>query len=231
MKIFSIGCSWNESWPDFISDDKDVTKVAMHGKGIKEIRNEMLNHNLNEYDYVVVQLPTPIRSFRYPELAGLATRVYHVNFVDSFKEQDEDTACDNLLNSYKEDILSISSLHKNVIIFLYNTGGYPLRHPFDFGKDIDDRFVDFFQDNNLKFVYLSYEGVPEHCRHEEEWDDPEFKDYVQKSVKRLLDMHGRADEKWVWQHPENIMIFDAHPSEKSNKKAAKVVEDLIDEYK
>tara|TARA_R110000824_G_scaffold173550_4_gene351692 strand:+ start:519 stop:1208 length:690 start_codon:yes stop_codon:yes gene_type:complete len=228
MKIFSIGCSWNESWPDFINDNKDVTKVAMHGKGIKEIYNKMLNQDLKEYDYVVVQLPTPIRSFKYPELSGVATRQYHINFVNSFNEVGEDTACNNLLNSYKDDILLINSLHDNVIIFLYNTGGYPLRHPFDFGENIDYNFVDFFKNNNLKHVYLTFESIPGHCRHEEEWDDPEFKDYVEKSVKRMLDMHGTADEKWVWHHPDNIMIFDAHPSKKSNLVAAKKIEEFID---
>ena len=196
MKIFSIGCSWNESWPDFINDNKDVTKVAMHGKGIKEIYNKMLNQDLKEYDY--------------------------------FNEVGEDTACNNLLNSYKDDILLINSLHDNVIIFLYNTGGYPLRHPFDFGENIDYNFVDFFKNNNLKHVYLTFESIPGHCRHEEEWDDPEFKDYVEKSVKRMLDMHGTADEKWVWHHPDNIMIFDAHPSKKSNLVAAKKIEEFID---
>ena len=41
------------------------------------------------------------------------------------------------LDSYKQKIIDINKLHNNIIFFLYNVGGYPFRHPYDFGKSID----------------------------------------------------------------------------------------------
>jgi len=224
MKIFCIGCSWTENWPDFIDKNKEVTKITMHGRGLPSIYNEMLTHNLDDYDYVVVQLPTPIRSFGPPKGN---TKQYHVDFVNSFSTDGEDVACEKLLTLYKNDIFSINSLHKNVIMFLYNTGGYPLRHPFDFGTNIDNDFINFFKENNIKYVYLSFEGVPGYCIYEEECDDIEFRDYMEKNMRRMWKSGREYHDKLVWQHPDNFMIFDAHPNEKANRIAAEKIEELI----
>ncbi len=75
------------------------------------------------------------------------------------------------LDEYKEKIIEISKLGKKVVFFLYNVGGYPFRHPYDFGIDIDDKMVEFFRDNGLEHLYLSFEGKEGYGVKEEDCED------------------------------------------------------------
>ena len=63
----------------------------------------------------------------------------------SFKKR----ATEDLLRKYKNTILKINELHPNVHFFLYNTGGYPFRHPFWYYDDVvtnlDKRVKEFFK--------------------------------------------------------------------------------------
>ena len=86
-------------------------------------------------------------NFHKSSLHGLGLGKIKQTFEDKGFERKPRTAIRKLMKEYKDIILEINKLHPNVVFFLYNTGGYPLRHPFDFGKDIDKKFIEFFREN------------------------------------------------------------------------------------
>tara|TARA_Y100000004_G_scaffold195559_1_gene262887 strand:- start:3863 stop:4573 length:711 start_codon:yes stop_codon:yes gene_type:complete len=234
MKVLCIGCSWTDEWPNFLSDSFNVEKISLHGKGlgaiIKELEIKLKRDEESEekYGVVICQLPTPLRTF-----SGDSTMVAHRRFVQTLNQSLENPI-EKLLTKYKTQISEINQLHSNVVFFLYNTGGYPLRHPFDFGEDIDNQFVKFFQESNMKHIYLSFEGKPGYCKQEEDCDDSEYKSFVEKNMKRILKINQKwrgmmAEKFWVWQHPENRVIYDPHPSKRADKLAAKAVEEYLNE--
>ena len=229
MRILCIGCSWTEGWPHHLPESFNFHKSSLHGLGLGKIKQTFEDKGfIEKFDVAIWQLPTPIRTFWPGD-----TTDSHRDFVNSFEGKPR-TAIRKLMKEYKDIILEINKLHPNVVFFLYNTGGYPLRHPFDFGKDIDKKFIEFFRENDLRHIYLSFEGLAGYCKQEEDCDDSEYKDFVEKNMKRILKIgkpyRDKMDEKyWVWQHPENRIIYDPHPSKRANKIAAKTVRDYIDE--
>ena len=229
MRILCIGCSWTEGWPHHLPESFNFHKSSLHGLGLGKIKQTFEDKGfIEKFDVAICQLPTPIRTFGPGD-----TTDSHRDFVNSFEGKPR-TAIRKLMKEYKDIILEINKLHPNVVFFLYNTGGYPLRHPFDFGKDFDKKFIEFFRENDLRDIYLSFEGLAGYCKQEEDCDDSEYKDFVEKNMKRILKIgkpyRDKMDGKyWVWQHPENRIIYDHHPSKRANKIAAKTVRDYIDE--
>ena len=235
MKILCIGCSWTAGWPNHLPDSLNFHKASLHGVGIGKLYRALVEKDSNKrefaskFDVVICQLPTIIRSHE-----GMDTTDKHKKFVQSFEGMGEETAKEKLMTEYKNQILEMDKLHPNIVFFLYNTGGYPLRHPFDFGEDVDEKLIEFFKENNLKHIYLSFEGLPGYCKQEEDCDDLEYRDFAEKNMKRILKItkiyRDRMNlEYLVWQHPENRIIYDPHPSKRADKIAAKMVKEYIDE--
>jgi hypothetical protein len=241
MRILCTGCSWTDVWPNHLPDSINFHKASLHGAGLGNLHKLLVEKGSDKREFaskfgmIICQLPTPIRSHE-----GADTTDKHKKFVDSFGDKDdeenylEEVAKEKLLTEYKNKILEMNKLHPEIVFFLYNTGGYPLRHPFDFGEDVDEKLIEFFKENNLKHIYLSFEGVPGYCKQEEDCDDLEYKDFVEKNMKRVLKIksiyRNRMNEDyWVWQHPENRIIYDPHPSKRADKIAAKTVRKYIDE--
>lgn len=204
-KIICIGCSWSRYWPQFIDKITQVKWEGYCGKGLDYLSGVLNNKELIDYDYIVIQLPTPIRSI--DKKNGKKTLGLLFDFIGSFKLLGEKKACSFLLSYYKDKILTISEkLESRVVFFLYNVGGYPFRCPFDFGRDIDLEFIDFFNSNELDYVYLSFEGRSGYGLKE-------------SNTKPMLNQHIV--------HPDDCFIIDPHPNGKADKEAALVIERYI----
>ena len=151
---------------------------------------------------------------------------------------------DKLAKSYVNAVKMIGGNPDNLIPLpqegeswdsFYNQLGRPEQADgYDFGEDVDEKLIEFFKENNLKHIYLSFEGLPGYCKQEEDCDDLEYRDFAEKNMKRILKIinfyRDRMNkEYWVWQHPENRIIYDPHPSKRADKIAAKMVKEYIDE--
>lgn len=203
-KVLCVGCSWNRHWPNFINRVAQVQWEGYCGKGLEHL-SSVLRTAGDVHDYIILQLPTPIRSV--DKKNGQKTLKLLFDFVSSFKAVGERKARKLLLSYYRDKLVTIDEESKSkVIFFLYNVGGYPFRCPFDFGKDIDIEFIKFFKKNNLNYVYLSFEGVT---------------GYGMKEVQTepALEQHIV--------HPSNSFIVDPHPNEAADKRAALIIEDYI----
>ena len=245
-RILCIGCSWTRVWPrklPYQNTKYKLTKKAMDGHGLNDIYNH-LKHHAKKFDDIIVQLPTPIRSFRDRFLFSYNTGNQFKNFIDSWNDESIDViidktsfkkrAIEDLLRKYKNTILKINELHPNVHFFLYNTGGYPFRHPFDFGETIDKDMIDWFKYKDIKHIYLTLENKPGFCTGEQHDVDDEYREYAMKQMsKKALSPVGHKNrpeliDNWVAQHPPHCLVLNAHPNDNGDNMAAETVQKYLE---
>jgi hypothetical protein len=143
----TIGCSWTDKYPDYITSAY-VDKRSYHGKGLWFIENKLNEIDTRRYDKIIVQLPTPIR-FR----ASIS------DTEDSIKEfKLSMMGDDKLLRAYERKILDISQ-DSRVVFLLYNTGGYPFRHPYDFGAQAEEQVILYMEKNGIQHIKVILEGL------------------------------------------------------------------------
>ena len=149
-------------------------------------------------------------------------------FVSDIKKMGEVDASKEWLDSYKQKIIDINKLHDNIIFFIYNVGGYPFRHPYDFGKSIDKQMLDFFEENGLKSIYLSFEGQANYGIVEEICNDEEFWEYY-----HINNPKNRSDKDfkkyWSLISPKGWISIDPHPNSKADELAIKLILDYVNE--
>jgi len=134
MKTLIIGCSWIRAMRLLKKiNNFDVQYVSFGGQGLWKISNYLKSHDLTIYDSIVVQLPTPIRN----NAVSTSTTGKFNEFLIKIKKLGEQETSNKIMDDYKDKIFEINQLHDRVVFFLYNVGGYPFRHPYDFGVNID----------------------------------------------------------------------------------------------
>jgi hypothetical protein len=202
--------------------DVEVDYLSFPGQGLWKIEKYLRSCDLDRFDAIVIQLPTPIRN---SESSTNTTNRFKM-FVKQIKKLGEIKASKRMLDEYKEKIVEINKLDKKVVFFLYNVGGYPLRHPYDFGMDIDDKMIEFFRDNRLEYLYLSFEGKGGYGMKEDECEDEEFWEFYHENNPAN---RKSKDFKKYWSiiSPEGVISIDPHPNEKANKIALKLIEDYF----
>lgn len=243
-RILCIGCSWTRVWPDklpYQNTKYKLSKKAMDGHGLNDIYHHLEAH-AKPFDHIIVQLPTPIRSFRNRHLFHFNTGNQFKNFIDSWKdkiteeiEYFKELATEELLNKYKNTILKINDLHPNIHFFLYNTGGYPFRHPFDFGKDIHEKMIKWFRYKDIKHIHLTLENKPGFCTGEQHDVEEEYREYaMERMAKKALAPVGHKNrleliDNWVAQHPPHCLVLNAHPNNDGDEIAATTVQKYLDQ--
>mgnify|MGYP003645905157 CR=1 FL=1 len=217
--ILITGCSWVQKMYKY-NTNYDYEYASFGGRGLWYIQDYLQSRKLNNYDGIVIQLPTPIRNIIQ---SNDTTERFH-NFIEQIKTLGEEPAATELLNEYKQTIIEINKLHDNIVFFLYNVGGYPLRHPYNFSDDADNNMLNFLKSNNLKHLYLSYEGESGYGLAEEECLDEEFWEYYHENNP----FNGNSTLKHYWNiiAPKNVIIKDPHPNETADRAAL----NLIDKY-
>ena len=222
MKILITGCSWvqrmdKQNYPK----DIDIDLKSFGGQGLWTIESYLKGIQKDTFDFIFVQLPTPVRN----EINSVSTTEKFNEFIGDIKKMGEKVAANKWLTEYKQKIIDINKIHKNIVFFLYNVGGYPFRHPYDYGKDIDNKMVDFFKKAKLSHINLSFEGIAGYGLNETKCDDLEFWEYYHiNNPKNQSD----KDFKKYWSiiSPKNWISIDPHP----NKKADKLALDMICNY-
>jgi len=222
MKILITGCSWIQrikNQKDSVTDDMSFRSFG--GQGLCVIENHLNKCDVDDIDYVFLQLPTPIRN----DFSSSTTERFK-EFVSDIKKMGEDGASKKWLDSYKQKILDINKLHSNIVFFLYNVGGYPFRHPYDFGKSIDDQMLGFFKENGLNSINLSFEGQSGYGVVEELCNDEEFWEYY-----HINNPKNRSDKDfkkyWSLISPKGWISIDPHPNSRADKSAIKLILDYV----
>ena len=155
MKTLITGCSWIQRMHKQNKiKNLDIDYASFGGQGLWKISDYLKSRDLNVYDSIVVQLPTPIRN----DAVSKSTTDKFNQFINQIKDLGIQEASNKIMSDYKDKIFEINQLHDKVVFFLYNVGGYPFRHPYDFGVNIDNEMIRFFEDNQLEHLYLSFES-------------------------------------------------------------------------
>ena len=240
-KVLVTGCSWvmrmGPHTQNEIYDGVSFKYASFSGQGLWKIeqvlkymsegRSVSPNHSwnngvhsyLNDYDYVVVQLPTPVRN----TVNGADTTERLCTLIDSFDEIGKEFAIKNSIDEYKQKIKDINILHDNIIFFWYNIVGYPFRHPFDYGDKIIGGMYKFFEDYN--FIHLSFEGKPGYHLKERPETDEEFVDYYYKTYPSGL--KGKYNDNSCLSKVPGTIVENPHPNQKADLVALRKIYDYI----
>ena len=199
------------------SNHQILGKRSRSGRSV--IHQNGVHHHIDIYDYIIVQLTTPIRN----TIGDKDTTKMTCKFIDSFDEIGKDSAFEKNISEYKQKIKDINLLHKNVVFFLYNVGGYPFKHPVNYSDEIVEEMYKFFEDYN--FIHLSFEGQPGYHFREKPSDDEEFVDYWYESWPPNL--KGKYNEYCSMSKVPGVLIEDPHPNKKADIIALEKIYDYI----
>ena len=212
--VYCTGCSWTESgggWPNYIDKKKfDVTSIAHSGKGLSDIYEYMKLEDLSKQEFIVVQLPTIVREMP----PGKTFRRFQ-NLKKKAGEIGKEAAEEFALDLYLSTIKNIDRLHKNVVFFVFNVGGYPFRHPYDFGESFESRFIDRISADGVRITHLSFEGVAGFALNETSFRK-------NQPLPRYAEFDG-----WSIINPPNKTIYDAHPNNSASLSAAEHIQDYL----
>jgi hypothetical protein len=232
MKIYSIGCSWNHRLAPALrdlgyevagSEESRIRKGniawsdGLAGFGLTHIET-IINKELETIknnDILLVQLPTPVRSVLKDSLPLQNTSSYINDFERLKKLVGKENANIEVLEDYKNHLISISKLHKRVIFLIFNVGGYPFRHPCDFGKECESNIIEFIKQQNFEFVYRTFESQRGYSVNEIEVSELQKKELIEsvKTQKTHTESYKSIYSHCI--HPNETFIIDAHPNELS----------------
>ena len=223
-KVLITGCSWvlniKEDTSEETYEGVDFDLASFPGQGLWKIKEVLsIRSNLNDYDCVVVQLPTPVRNT--PN--GRDTTADLCRLIDSFDDDSKESVVKNSMNEYKQKVKEIDALHDNTIFFWYNLVGYPFKHPFNYGDEIINDLHKFFNDYNL--IHLSFEGQSGYHIKERLEEDEEFVDYYYQNYPSHL--NGKYNDNCYLSKVPGTIVEDGHPNQRANLIALKKIYDYI----
>tara|TARA_R100001377_G_scaffold75574_1_gene52189 strand:+ start:17056 stop:17733 length:678 start_codon:yes stop_codon:yes gene_type:complete len=219
--ILITGCSWIQKMHKY--NDTDFIYKSYGGQGLWKIYNSLKDlKDSSSYQGIVVQLPAPVRN--HP--TNISTTDRFNLFLNRIEKLGEQKAREESINEYKQKILDINKLHKNIVFFLYNVGGYPLRHPYDFGKEADKELINFFEENNLQYLYLSFEEESGYGITEENGVLRDFWEYYH--TENPYNQKNKNFKKyWSIISPKGTIILDPHPNKKADIKALELIKNYF----
>lgn len=206
--IVCIGCSWTRDWPGFLPDELPVVSRYCDGKGLGFLQYKLeteLKDECNEADRIVVQLPTPVRSISTEGRDHPRTRIF-LDFIQQAWKGAERVKSDKLLRAYRREVVSLNQAFPGkIIFFIFNTGGYPFRCPYDFGETAQSDMQDFFEENGFLHTTLHLQGFINTCVREV--DSTKDKSKPKELVNVIQPRH-------------RMQIVNPHPNERSSRIAA-----------
>ena len=216
LKIFGLEAALNHNHR--FSKEKNY---AFNGCGINHLKYVLKKENLKKYDGIIVQLPTPVRSCLKEEIfpPPFNTSSYVEKFEKLSNIKGKKDAYEDLYKYYTSVLKDISGFHKYVVFLIFNTGGYPFKHPYMF-EEYDKKIERYLKENEIEYLSFSFEDI-KNCTEEEI-------DRCGRTVEELIKIHNPKSYKGAWWlkncvHPVDSFILDAHPNIKTAKIVAKKI--------
>ena len=203
----------------YMSEGRSISPNHNWNNGVRKPGQLTGYSYLNDYDYVIVQLPGPMRN----NIDGASTTERIITLVDSFEKIGKEAALRKNIDDYKQKIKDINTLHNNIIFFWYNVAGVPFKHPINYGDEIIKEMHRFFEDYN--FIHLSFEGKPGYHFSEEPCDDEEFIDYWYKTWPPNL--KGKYNDICYMPKVPGTLVRDGHPGKKADLIALKKIYEYV----
>ncbi len=224
IRALCMGCSWSYRWPGLLGFREVTWEDRGGGLGLYQIRGRLAQQALSTVDWVIVQLPTPIRSVdagRVPLINTAGTLGCFSWFLKHFEGIGEKAARAQLLDRYVEEIHTINAMHPRVLFFVFNTGGYPFRSPFDFGVKTAGSLLSQLYAAGIQIADCDLEGQAGYAMKEHEGD--RTGPLTEKRGGKVIELGPR----WSVIDPPGYWIEDPHPNRAADKLAAATVETYI----
>jgi hypothetical protein len=239
ISVYSIGCSWIHRFNVQLAKSKILAgsgsitapkraeglySEGLAGHGLNHIRRILeFPEELAAYskkDFLIVQLPTPVRGIlRDGAKPKINTRSYISKYESLEKTVGVEESRKDIISYYKLQLCEINSLHENVVFFIFNTGGYPFRYPYDFGDETQSEIIDYLKEANFNYFIVDFESKPNCGVYEVDYDESYGKQ-VSKTLREKIAMANCI-------HPPGKLILDPHPSEHAAIEALKICEKYL----
>ena len=228
MSVYYIGDSWNE-FPRLI--ENKLGYMPYYGAGIERVWSKSTGVRQN-VDITIFTIPGMVRSIQYmygEEQYGVSdTRYWSTKFYNEFK--DNPMFIDEFIKYYCGQLTSYYKEQKNLVYFIYSTGGWPYRHPYNMkyhGIDnFEERMLQWFKDSGMRYTHLDLTGQKGMCKNEIDIANKKQKMMAQKCYVgvdwKLPPVYSDDDI-----HPPNRAVLDNHPSLEADKIAAEHIQKYI----
>ena len=248
--VYSIGCSWIHEFNMQLAKSKKIQgcgsvtapkrsqglySEGLAGHGLNHIKEILkFSSEMSEYqekDVLLVQLPTPVRGILRD---GHRPRTNTKGYIEAYKDLVEtigvEEAEEDLFSYYKKCLEEINSFHKNVVFFIFNTGGYPFRHPLDFGSTAQKEIISFLKEKKFNHLIVDYEGLPD-CGRIEQYGSKKDLERILNKPKSVPSYKSHIPD-WLTNciHPPGKIILDAHPNKDAALKAVAALEDYVENF-
>tara|TARA_B100002019_G_scaffold144733_1_gene124809 strand:+ start:68 stop:778 length:711 start_codon:yes stop_codon:yes gene_type:complete len=234
MNIYYIGDSWNE-FPKLIEDK--IGYLQFHGAGLEKVWNKSAGKRQNA-DITIFTIPGMVRSiqFMYGGEMGVHRNTHHwcSEFYNAFK--DNPKFLDEFLEYYFGLLTSYYEEQQNLVYFIYSTGGWPYRHPYNMKyhgiDDFEERMLQWWKDSGMRYTYLDLTGQKGMCKKEIDVDDDDVREMMaEKYYYEELDWKLPPVYSDIDIFPPNGAVLDHHPSLQADEIAAEHIKKYIkDEF-
>ena len=229
MKVYYIGDSWN-TFPKWI--DNKLGEMKYYGGGVETIWSKSAKARQNA-DITVFTIPGMVRSIqfmydRYSKTDRRNTQHWCTEFYKTFK--DNPKFLDEFLEYYFGLLTSYYEEQQNLVYFIYSTGGWPYRHPYNMEyhgiDDFEERMLQWWKDSGLRYTHLNLTGQKGMCKTEIDiTNERQRKMAEQYFCGRDWDLPPVYVEDDI--HPPNTGVLDHHPSSEADKIAAEHIQKYI----
>ena len=226
--IYYIGDSWNE-FPKHIENRVD-DYLLYHGAGIEKVWQSSKGGRKNA-DITVLTIPGFVRSIQFMKDIMTSSHMNTHFWCKTFYEhmQEDENFLDEYLAYYCNLLKGYYEEQKNLVYFIFNTGGWPYRHPYNMAyhgvEDFEQTMLDWFEESGMRYTYLNLQGQKGMCRKEEDAPNEDFivrfgREYYDKTLG--WNVPSCYHDKDIY--PSDGFITDHHPSPEAEIIAAKHIE-------
>ena len=229
ISYYYIGDSWNE-----FAKHIDNNYLKFNGAGLEKIWDSS-RKSRSLADITVFSIPCMVRSVQF--MKGGYNNVHNNTYFWSKKFYDymisDSNFLDEFLSYYCGLLTKYYEEQKNLVYFIFNTGGFPYRHPYNMEyhgvKDFEQTMLDWFEDSGMRYTYLNLQGQKGMCRKEEDVPNEAFVErYGREYLYKTLGWNIPACYHDIDIYPKNTLILDHHPSEQAQKIGAQHIQDYIE---
>ena len=228
MKVYYIGDSWN-SFPKLIENKLDY--LQFHGAGLERIWEASVEKR-KIADIVVFTIPGMVRSIQFMNTERLEsndTKHWCNEFYLRFK--DDSNFLNDFITYYFDLLKKYYQEQPNLVYFIYSTGGWPYKHPYNMSyhgvDNFQEQMLSKWDESDMNYTYLDLTGKPDMCEDEEDADDTIRERFAKRYYFDDLGWKLPPVYSDVDIFPPNKIVLDHHPSLKADEIASKHIQKYL----
>ena len=239
--VYYIGDSWNKFSSKIKNDIANGWYLMLNGAGIEKIWHHTKDFR-KQADITIFTIPGMIRSVQFmkggikPENMPFNSDTHKGNYFWARKfygyMKSNPNFLDEFLSYYYSLLTQYYEEQENLVYFIFNTGGWPYRHPYNMAyhgiEDFEQTMLDWFEESGMRYTYLNLQGQKGMCELEEDAPDKEFVErFGREYFDKQLGWKVPACYSDIDMYPKDTIILDHHPSHKAQEIAVQHINDYL----